>query len=244
MRMAISPSGSLTKPLAWITGANGLIGNYLVQTAPRFAPRWRVRALTREQFDLLDFAAVRTRISKRPAATHHPLRGHQHRRRGAEKSRTSAARECRSRPSCSRNWRRKSSSFFFPRIWFLTAAREITPRRTRRIRCMFMAKPKLAAEKIVLRNPRHLVVRTSINGGSVARGQPRFQRTVAARAANRAGDDVVHGRISFADSGGRNRAGGLGTGGEKLRRDLSRRRRGKTCRAGKSANCWSNAGRK
>jgi len=27
--------------LAWITGANGLIGNYLVQTAPRVAPRWR-----------------------------------------------------------------------------------------------------------------------------------------------------------------------------------------------------------
>jgi hypothetical protein len=29
--------------LAWITGANWLIGNYLVQTAPRFAPRWRVQ---------------------------------------------------------------------------------------------------------------------------------------------------------------------------------------------------------
>src|SRR5271166_6036989 len=33
--------------LAWITGANGLIGSYLVQTAPRFVPGWRVRALTR-----------------------------------------------------------------------------------------------------------------------------------------------------------------------------------------------------
>jgi hypothetical protein len=33
--------------LAWITGANGLIGNYLVQTAPRFAPRRRACALTR-----------------------------------------------------------------------------------------------------------------------------------------------------------------------------------------------------
>src|SRR5258706_11202531 len=52
------------KSLAWITGANGLIGNYLVQTAPRFAPRWRVRALTREQFDLLDFAAVEREFKK------------------------------------------------------------------------------------------------------------------------------------------------------------------------------------
>ena len=50
--------------IAWITGANGLIGNYLVQTAPRFAPRWRVRALTRAQFDLLDFDAVRREFQK------------------------------------------------------------------------------------------------------------------------------------------------------------------------------------
>src|ERR1035438_6740711 len=50
--------------LAWITGANGLIGNYLAQTAPRFAPRWRVRALTRADFDLLDFAAVESEFAK------------------------------------------------------------------------------------------------------------------------------------------------------------------------------------
>ena len=50
--------------LAWITGANGLIGNYLVQTASRFAPQWRVRALTRGQLDLLDFAAVRREFQK------------------------------------------------------------------------------------------------------------------------------------------------------------------------------------
>src|ERR1035438_3515484 len=50
--------------LAWITGANGLIGNYLAQTAPRFAPRWRVRALTRADFDLLDFAAVEREFAK------------------------------------------------------------------------------------------------------------------------------------------------------------------------------------
>ena len=62
--MAISPNASLTKPLAWITGAHGLIGNYLVQTAPRFAPHWRVRALTRGDFDLLDFAAAQREFAK------------------------------------------------------------------------------------------------------------------------------------------------------------------------------------
>jgi dTDP-4-dehydrorhamnose reductase len=49
---------------AWITGANGLIGNYLVQTALKFAPHWCVRALTREQFDLLDFETIRHEFQK------------------------------------------------------------------------------------------------------------------------------------------------------------------------------------
>jgi len=53
--------------LAWITGANGLIGSYLVQTVPQYAPHWPVRALTRDQFDLLDFPTVRRQFeSDRP----------------------------------------------------------------------------------------------------------------------------------------------------------------------------------
>lgn len=47
------------KSLVWITGAGGLIGNYLVQTAPHHAPDFRVVGLTRAQLDLTDFAAVR-----------------------------------------------------------------------------------------------------------------------------------------------------------------------------------------
>ncbi|HEY3760803.1 MAG TPA: SDR family oxidoreductase [Verrucomicrobiae bacterium] len=50
--------------LAWITGANGLIGNYFVQTAAKFASQWRVRGLTREQFDLLDFSTVEREFKK------------------------------------------------------------------------------------------------------------------------------------------------------------------------------------
>jgi hypothetical protein len=33
-----------SKLLVWITGANGPVGNYLIQTAPRFAPRWRANS--------------------------------------------------------------------------------------------------------------------------------------------------------------------------------------------------------
>jgi dTDP-4-dehydrorhamnose reductase len=50
--------------LAWVTGANGLIGNYFVQRAARYAPLWRVRGLTRDQFDLLDFSAIEREFKK------------------------------------------------------------------------------------------------------------------------------------------------------------------------------------
>ena len=49
---------------AWITGSNGLIGSYLVQTAPRQVADWRVRALTRADFDLLNFSKVEKEFLK------------------------------------------------------------------------------------------------------------------------------------------------------------------------------------
>ncbi len=44
-------------PIAWVTGAGGLIGNAVAATCPANAP-WRVRALTRPDLDLSDGAAV------------------------------------------------------------------------------------------------------------------------------------------------------------------------------------------
>src|SRR5690242_1501496 len=52
----------MVSPLAWITGAGGLIGNYLVQTAPRLASKRQVIGLTRAQLDLNDFNAVRQKF--------------------------------------------------------------------------------------------------------------------------------------------------------------------------------------
>lgn len=45
-------------PRAIITGAAGLIGQYLVKSAPRWAPGWAVEGLTRTQLDLTDQSAV------------------------------------------------------------------------------------------------------------------------------------------------------------------------------------------
>ena len=41
---------------AWITGAGGLIGNTLVQTAATHAPAWKPRGLTRAMLDLIALA--------------------------------------------------------------------------------------------------------------------------------------------------------------------------------------------
>jgi len=45
-------------PRAIITGAAGLIGQYLVRSASRWAPDWQVLGLTRDQLDLTDRGAV------------------------------------------------------------------------------------------------------------------------------------------------------------------------------------------
>ena len=46
------------KPIALVTGAAGLIGQYLIKTAARWSPSWDVRGLTRQDVDLTDFAQV------------------------------------------------------------------------------------------------------------------------------------------------------------------------------------------
>ena len=59
-------------PRAIITGAAGLIGQYLVKTAPRRAPDWDVQGLTRADLDLTDRANVeRTWQSIKPNAVIH-----------------------------------------------------------------------------------------------------------------------------------------------------------------------------
>ncbi len=42
------------KPIALITGAAGLIGGYLVRTAPRWVSDWEVRGVTKAEVDLTD----------------------------------------------------------------------------------------------------------------------------------------------------------------------------------------------
>jgi dTDP-4-dehydrorhamnose reductase len=166
--MATLPNGSLTEPaaksLVWVTGANGLIGSYLVQLAPKLAPNWRVQALTRAELDLLDSDAVRSKFQEdRPRFVIHC----------AAITRIAAA---HANPALARRVNVEVTQqlaelaaeipfvFFSSDLVFdgrkgnYTEADPVNP-------IHIYGETKVAAEQIVLTNPRHLVVRTSITGG-------------------------------------------------------------------------------
>ena len=157
----------------WITGANGLIGNYLVQTAPRFVPSWHVRALTRADFDLLDFAAVRREFEiDQPRLVIHcaaitnvadAQKNPEHARR-VNVEVTKLLAELSSEISF---------AFFSTDLIFDGLKGNYTETDTRHPLHLY-GETKVAAEEIVLKNSRHLVVRTSINGGASLTGGRSF----------------------------------------------------------------------
>ena len=60
------------RPRVIVTGAAGLIGQYLVKTAPRWAPGCEVQGLSRADLDLTDHVAVqRTWQLLKPSAVIH-----------------------------------------------------------------------------------------------------------------------------------------------------------------------------
>jgi len=163
----------MNQPLAWITGANGLIGNYLVQTAPRHAPPWRVRGLTRDQFDLLDFAAVRREFQKdKPQLVIHCAA-------------ISTVAEAQADPALARRvnvdvTRLLAELAAKVRFVFFSTDLVFDGRKGNYLETdatnpvHVYGEAKLAAEEIVRKNPRHLVVRTSLNAGISRTGSRGF----------------------------------------------------------------------
>jgi dTDP-4-dehydrorhamnose reductase len=166
-------TGSNHLGLAWITGANGLIGNYLVRTAPKFAPRRRVRAITREDFDLLDFAAVEREFRKdQPQLVIHC----------AAVSTVGAA---EANPNMARRVNVGAAKFlaglaaeipfvFFSSDLVFDGRRGHYAETDAPNPLHVYGETKLAAEEFLLKNPRHLVVRTSLNGGMSPSGSRAF----------------------------------------------------------------------
>ena len=158
---------------AWITGANGLIGHYLTQTAPVGAPRLRVRALTRADFDLLDFAKVETEFRQaKPQLIIHCAA-------------ITVVTEAQKNPELARRVNVGITQFLaelaadIPLVFFSTDlvfdGRQGNYSETDATNPLTIyGETKVAAEDIVLKNPRHLVVRTSINAGPSPSGNRAF----------------------------------------------------------------------
>ena len=152
------------QPVAWITGAAGLIGNSLLQTAPVHAPRWSPRPLTRPELDLTCFDSVTALFHReQPALIIHCAA-------------LSRSPDCQKWPDQARLQNIDVTAHLanlasnIPMI-FLSSDLVFDGQRgnyteTDPVNPLSVyGETKAAAEELVLRNPAHTVVRTSLNGG-------------------------------------------------------------------------------
>jgi dTDP-4-dehydrorhamnose reductase len=161
------------RPVAWVTGAGGLIGSYFVRTAERHGSAWRVRGLTRRELELTDFAAVRrafaqdrpglvihcAALSRNPQCTAHPA---QARLENVEVTEHLAALASQAQ------FVLFSTDLVFDgnQGWYAEEAR-VNP-------LSVYAETKVAAEQVAIRHPRHFIIRTSLNGGASPTGDRGF----------------------------------------------------------------------
>jgi dTDP-4-dehydrorhamnose reductase len=163
----------MNPPRVWITGAGGLLGSYLLKTAPQFAPDWQVVALRREELDLTYFATVRTRFqADRPdavihcaAIAHSPV--------------------CQREPELARRVNIEATRhlgelaadiplFFYSSDLVFDGKRGNYVETDAPNPVSVYSETKVAAEQIVLANSRHTVLRLSLNFGKSPTGNRAF----------------------------------------------------------------------
>src|SRR5919108_3417830 len=158
---------------AWITGAGGLIGNYLVQTAPHYGLAWRVVGLTRAALDLTDFSNVRSRFQ------------HDHPQLIIHCAALSRGPACEADPVLARKLNVDVTAcladlavdipfiLFSSDLVFDGLKGNYAETDAPAAWCVY-SETKIAAEQIVLKNPKHSVVRTSLNAGVSPTGERSF----------------------------------------------------------------------
>jgi dTDP-4-dehydrorhamnose reductase len=161
----------------WITGGHGLIGNQLVQLAPKSIPGFTPRPVGREQVDLLNFDAVAALFRKeRPALLIHCAALSQYAvcETGPDFAHKANVEMTRNLLNLARE---------IPFVFFSTDLifdglkgnyiEEDTPRPL-----SVYGKTKAAAEHLVRNHPFHTILRISLTGGHSPRGNRGFNEEI------------------------------------------------------------------
>ena len=167
----------MARGTALITGAGGLIGSHLLKAAPAFAADWNVIGLTRRNFDLADVTATRNAFQRfQPSLVIHC----------AAISKSAA---CQANPNLARMMnvevtaRLAELCMAIPFI-FISSDMVFDGRQGNYVESApvnplsVYGETKVAAEQIVLANPCHTVIRTSLNGGVSPTGDRGFNEEI------------------------------------------------------------------
>lgn len=167
----------MTRGTVLITGTGGLIGSHVLRAAPGLAPDWNVIGLTRRNFDLTDSAAVRRAFERfKPGLVIHCAA-------------LSKSPDCQANPNLARTLNVEVTArlaelaagipFFFLSTDLVFDGRQGNYIETAPVHPLSVyAETKVAAEQIVLGNPRHTVIRTSLNGGISPTGDRGFNEEI------------------------------------------------------------------
>jgi dTDP-4-dehydrorhamnose reductase len=175
-------------PCAIITGAAGLIGQYLVKTAPRWAPGWDVTGLSRAELELTETLSVDARIhalkpdllihcaalSRTKDCEQHPDQAY----RTNVEATAHLAQLSKNIPFIFLS----SGEVFDGKTGWYSETDEPSP-------INVYGQTKLEAEQTVLQNPGHTVVRIVLTAGTSETGDRSFVEDMCQT--NRAGKDVT-----------------------------------------------------
>ncbi len=163
----------MNTPRVWITGAGGLLGSYLLKAAPQCAPDWQIIGLRRADLDLTDFAALRARFQvEHPeavihcaAVAHPPV---------CQRDPKTAHRLNVEATHCLAELAAAIPFFFYSSDLVFDGQRGNYVETDAPNPVSVYAETKVAAEQIVLANPRHTVLRLSLNFGKSPTGNRAF----------------------------------------------------------------------
>jgi dTDP-4-dehydrorhamnose reductase len=166
---------------AWITGAGGLIGSYLVRLAPIFAPAFQVVPLARADLDLTDFAAVEKRFLARPP------------RLIIHCAAMSKTVDCQANPAQARKINVEATArlaalcaeakadFIFFSTDLVFDGKKGNYIETDPVNPLSVyGETKVEAEAIVAHNSRHVIIRTSLNSGASPGGRSAYNEQLRA----------------------------------------------------------------